>query len=101
MASPERKSDWSRQRAARLLITWSQSSFSLLWTEPYGGDTDTLLGTDWPSEGTSGGQWTSGVGSTWAQRYPTNTHLPGSARLCAEARLKAFTQGEPERRGGS
>lgn len=39
-----------------------------------------------PQRGTSGGQWMKGVGSTWAQGYPMNTHLPGSTRLCAEAR---------------
>lgn len=31
-----------------------------------------------PQRGTSGGQWASGVGSTWAQRCPMNTHLLGS-----------------------
>lgn len=41
-----------------------------------------------PQKGTSGGQWASGVGSTWAQRCPMNTHLLGSAHTCAEARLE-------------
>ena len=32
------------------MTTWSQSSFSLRWTEHYRGDSDTLLGTVWPPE---------------------------------------------------
>lgn len=38
------------QGAVYLPTTWPHSGFSLLWTEHYRGDPDTLLGTAWPSE---------------------------------------------------
>lgn len=36
--------------AVYLHTTWSHSSFSVLWPEPFGGDSDVFLGTAWPSE---------------------------------------------------
>jgi len=49
------------QGAVYLLATGPQSSFPLLRTEHYGGDSDTLLGTAWPSERDI--WWPVGIGS--------------------------------------
>lgn len=53
VVSPEGKGTGERRwgvGAVDLHTTWSHSSFSVLWPEPFGGDSDTFLGTAWPSE---------------------------------------------------
>ena len=76
-----------------LLTTWSQSSFSLLWTEHYGGDSDTPGHGLALSEGhlvaSERREWVA-PGHRGAPRTPTSLAVHAS---CAEARLGAMTQG--------
>lgn len=62
-----RKGDWREMAGGSVLLTtWSQSSFSLSGLSIM----EVTLTHSWaqlgPQRGTSGGQWASGVGSTWA-----------------------------------